>query len=85
MSRTSVRDLIDKMGGLQAVAALANVKYQTASSWQAGRGRFPSDTYLIFTNELRRRGHLDENEEPPASLWGMKVRRTAKRLPGGRC
>src|SRR5262245_45378592 len=82
MSLAVVRQLIDKMGGLQAVAALAGVGYDAAQKWQTKTG-FPSDTYLLFRDELRRRGHLGNDEEPPASLWGMKVRRASKRVPRG--
>ena len=83
MKHADVRDLIDKMGGLQAVAALAQVERQTAWAWGKRIGRFPSDTYVLFHDELRRRGYLGNDEELPASLWGMKIRRPNRRPRGG--
>ena len=70
MSRAVVRELIDKMGGPQAVAELARVEPGTVSAWQTRIGRFPSDTYLLFKHELRRRGVPEK--ALPASLWRMK-------------
>ena len=83
MSLETVREVIDKLGGAGAAAELADVGPKTVSAWQGWMGKFPSNTYLLFKRELRRRGHLDDDEELPASLWGMKVRRPAKRGPRG--
>ena len=83
MSRLAVRDYIDKLGGVQSVAALAHVEPTTASAWQTRLGRFPPDTFVLFRDELRRRGHLADGEEPPLHLWRMKQRRLRKRGPRG--
>lgn len=74
MSLDSVRDVIDTLGGIAAVAELTNAKPKTVSAWQTWRGAFPPNTYVLLTQELERRGH---HAHP--RLWAMKLRRARTR------
>lgn len=69
MSLESVRDVVDAVGGLRRAAALTRVQPDTVSAWQTRLGKFPSNTYLVLTAELQRRGH---RRLPSPSLWAMK-------------
>lgn len=76
MNLESVRQVIDAMGGIDAAASLAGVRRKAAYAWRNHLGKFPPDTYLLFTEELRLRGHV---RPPPSRLWGMRVHPRSKR------
>ena len=58
-------EVIDALGGLNAVASMFNVGYTAAHNWKAS-GQFPARKYAAMAAALRERGHT-----APASLWGM--------------
>jgi hypothetical protein len=62
----SVREVIDALGGLAAVAKLTGVDPGTASAWQTRLGYFPPKTFLVVRKALAKRGL-----SAPASLWKM--------------
>jgi ABC-type hemin transport system substrate-binding protein len=62
---TTANDVIDKLGGNQAVAKLTNRKPNAVSNWRSFDA-FPPDTFLVLTAALRERG-----ESAPVSLWRM--------------
>ena len=47
---------------------IAGVKARSAPSMWANRRKFPADTYLALTSELKRLGYT-----APAALWGQKA------------
>ncbi len=61
----STAEVIDALGGFDAVAELTGSKYSAVHNWKAF-GAFPAKTFVIMTSELESRGL-----EAPASLWGM--------------
>ncbi len=62
----TVREVIEVLGGLQAVADLCGVNYRTVSGWQARFEAFPPKFYVVMTAALAGRGL----SAMPA-LWGM--------------
>lgn len=58
-------DVIEELGGTSAVASLTGRTYNAAFNWRSF-SRFPSNTYIVMSRELQRRG-----KQAPASLWGM--------------
>lgn len=62
----SVREVIEALGGLAAVAKLTGVDPGTASAWQTRLGYFPPKTFLVMTRALAER-----DLSAPASLWKM--------------
>lgn len=65
---TSVKAVIDALGGPAAACELAGVKSVSApSNWKA-RGRIPSEHFLIFADALRANG----NEADPA-VFGITL------------
>lgn len=65
LSTTS--DVMDALGGNQAVAELTESKPTAVSNWR-GFKTFPSKTYVVLTEAL-----LAKGKTAPASLWGMKM------------
>lgn len=66
MSLGTVREVVDALGGLKAVADLTGVDPGTVSAWQTRIGSFPARTYLVLTAALEERG-----KTAPAGLWRM--------------
>lgn len=62
---TTTADVIDKLGGVRAVADLTGRDYDAAWNWKKFP-HFPPDTYLVMTRALRQQGH-----DAPPSLWRM--------------
>lgn len=63
---TPASAIIDKLGGIPAVAELTGRKYTAVHNWHAS-GRFPSNTYITLSRALEAKG-----EAAPPSLWGMQ-------------
>ena len=61
-------EVIDKLGGVGAIAAITGRKYSAAHNWKSFE-TFPANTFLVLQQALRERGY-----EAPASLWGMVKR-----------
>ena len=59
-------EVIDALGGNNAVSELAHVKPKTVWHWR-NIGAFPSNTFLLITEALARSGKAADY-----SLWGMK-------------
>jgi len=57
--------IIDKLGGIAAVANLTGSRYSAVASWKYA-GKFPARTYLLLAPEIERHGL-----EASPSLWGM--------------
>jgi len=60
-------EVIDALGGNQPVADLTSSTNKAVSNWR-GFPTFPSNTYVVITEALRRRG-----KTAPDALWGMKM------------
>lgn len=58
-------DVIEKLGGLNAVAAITGRGYTAVSNWKA-RETFPPDTYLALQSALQAKDY-----EAPPRLWRM--------------
>ncbi len=58
-------EVIDALGGLDAVMTLTGAGYKRTSNWKAF-GVFPSKFYVVMTEALR-----DSGKRAPASLWKM--------------
>lgn len=60
-------DVIKALGGREAVAALVGRDKHSTLNWRSdGRGKFPSDTFLVMTKALEKKGL-----SAPPSLWGQ--------------
>lgn len=57
--------VIDALGGTKAVAILVGKPYRTVWNWRRF-DVFPSNTYVILTEELNERGYC-----APLALWSM--------------
>jgi hypothetical protein len=62
---TSTTEVIEALGGLEAVATLTGSKYGAVWNWQ-NFVKFPAKTYVVMTDALAAKGL-----RAPASLWGM--------------
>jgi hypothetical protein len=72
MKRLRTADqVIDRLGGLDQIAALTATDLKSAYNWPRF-GTFPSCTYVVMMRALNRRGFT-----APASLWRMRDRRAA--------
>jgi hypothetical protein len=60
-------EVIEALGGNQAVAALTDSTNKAVSNWRKFE-TFPSNTYLAITTALQA---IDKTA--PAALWAMKV------------
>lgn len=60
-----VREVINELGGTDAVMALTGRGRQAVSNWRS-RERLPKELYLIMCGALKDRGC-----EAPSSLWGI--------------
>lgn len=58
-------DVIEVLGGTDAVARLTGRKYSAAFNWRSFE-TFPPDTFVIMQRALRDAGHT-----APDSLWRM--------------
>lgn len=65
----SAREVVERLGGIKAVAALTGRKTTTVSAWQAKFGSFPSETYSLMRDELAKLGY-----SAPRTLWRQIVR-----------
>lgn len=62
----TVAEVIEKCGGLTAVARLTGRKdLRSAWNWKVN-GRFPPNTFLVLTNAL-----MERNYTAPPALWGI--------------
>lgn len=64
-SLETATEVVDALGGIKAVAALTDRKYNAAANWPAF-GKFPPNTFLVMRKALEA-----AKCEAPASLWGM--------------
>ena len=62
---SSVRDIIEKLGGNPAVKDLTGLSYKNVYSWTY-RGVFASNTYCKLMKALKKRGYT-----APSRLWQM--------------
>jgi hypothetical protein len=63
---SSADQVIEALGGIQALMDLTGRKYSAVHHWRSC-GSFPSSTYLILTTELHRKGLTAS-----PSLWRMR-------------
>lgn len=66
MKVATAAEIIERLGGINAVSALTNSDYKAVWNWKAGNW-FPARTYVVLDTELRKRGLF-----APAKLWGME-------------
>lgn len=69
---TTPKEVIDELGGYNAVAALVGLKYTAVFEWGRDGKRIPPKFYKLMTDELQQRG-----KRAPASVWGMFVESAA--------
>jgi hypothetical protein len=74
----TLHGIVEKLGGFEAAGSLAEVQSKTVWAWLNVMRKFPANTYVLFADELRRRGHY-RHRRPPPSLWGMKESRPSPR------
>lgn len=60
-------EVIDELGGNEAVAERMDVKVKTVWHWRNTK-QFPSNTYVMLTKDLSAAG-----KSAPVSLWSMKM------------
>ncbi len=60
-------DVIDALGGNQAVGDLTERQAKTVWVWRDS-GKFPANTYLTINSAL-----LAQGKSASASLWSMKI------------
>ena len=65
-SVTTVKEVIDVLGGPTAVARMTGRKPQHVVNWRA-TGRFPATTFLSLSKALQGYG-----KTAPTELWGME-------------
>jgi hypothetical protein len=63
----TVQEVIDRLGGLKAVAELTEANTKQAWHWAGRAGMFPANTYVVMQRALTRAGY-----QAPARLWNMK-------------
>lgn len=62
----SASEVIDALGGTGATARLTGRRYdQAVSNWRT-TGRLPPDTFLIISEELKKRG-----DSASPAIWGI--------------
>jgi hypothetical protein len=60
-------EVINALGGYDGLMALTGATYNQARNWgRTAMPDFPSKTYLVMQDELRKRGHT-----APPELWRM--------------
>lgn len=62
----TVADVIDALGGNEAVYAIAEATPQSVSNWR-DRGQFPAALHQLFTDALRAK-----RRKADPKLWGQK-------------
>ena len=62
---TTTNQVIDALGGVEAIASLTGRSYDAAWNWTRS-DTFPANTFLVVTAALKERGL-----EAPPSLWRM--------------
>lgn len=62
---TDARAVVERLGGIKAVAELTQRKYTAAANWPAFN-KFPPNTFFVMQEALKER-----RCKAPASLWGM--------------
>jgi hypothetical protein len=67
ISLDTVDDVIEKLGGAEAVRQVVDVKAPSAVPMWRTRKKFPVYTYKLLQNALRERGMT-----APDHLWGMR-------------
>lgn len=65
MMLTSPRDVLDHLGGYQAVAQLFGVSVDRVEKWGVAK-HLPAKTYVVLKRELRSRG-VDASD----TVWNM--------------
>lgn len=72
---TNVDEVINALGGVDAVAQFTKRGATAVHNWRAYR-RFPASLFVKMTGRLKRRGY-----DAPATLWGQegeqRIRRAA--------
>jgi hypothetical protein len=68
---SSARDIIDRLGGIYAVAELTDAQPKAVWNWQRF-DTFPANTFVVMTRALGRR-----RCKAPATFWRMKGQRAA--------
>jgi hypothetical protein len=64
---TTTAELIEELGGINAVAELTRSRYSAVCNWKAFP-TFPSKTYVVLKSAAQSRGF-----DVPDSLWGMTL------------
>lgn len=62
----STRAVVDKLGGVKAVAAMTGSQYAAVWNWTTF-AKFPANTFCVMTIALAANGCY-----APPRLWGMK-------------
>lgn len=62
---STVQEVVDALGGEEAVSELAGVKVRTIHQWKF-RKKLPSDKFIIISRVLE-----EQRKEAAPSLWGF--------------
>jgi hypothetical protein len=69
----TAQDVVDALGGLQAVCELTGANIKQAWNWTGRADSFPASTYVVMTRALRR-----HKCTAPPCLWNQRgVKRAA--------
>jgi hypothetical protein len=63
----STADIIDALGGIEAMAELTGTSENGVYNWRSGK-QFPADTYRLIKDELK-----EIDADAPDHLWPMRV------------
>jgi hypothetical protein len=63
----TAQEVVDALGGLDAVCELTGAPFKTAWNWSGRAGTFPACYYAVMTRALLRRG-----ASAPAWLWKQR-------------
>lgn len=67
MKLKTTSDIVNFLGGNQAVAELLGVSKQAVVNYKA-TGTFPASSYFLIRNALKKRNRI-----PPDDLWAMRL------------
>lgn len=69
---TKAREIVEYLGGIDAVCDLTGRDYKTVYHWIGVNGTFPAALYDLMTKALKKRGFT-----APPTLWNQEQEKVA--------